>query len=241
MGMNWGYTDTPKSLFLKIINRNDPIIFRTNETTNIHVYSNVVDNFLTLKKAVIDISGANKYVDVKYRKKDFQNGRFHFGLVLQDEFNAGTTFELSVFLKMRVKVNEELVLRTPPRSAVVLKPHVNRPSNARVPAQAPEIIQAKVAEVKKSPDKTVIYVSLENKHLQRTIHGIRYVESKKKYVKWQYICLIAFYAFKHDKYKEILTNEERAVYEKMSNSILDVGALIILTSLTTEEAFDSKH
>ena len=41
--------------------------------------------------------------------------------------------------------------------------------------------------------------------------------------------------------KEILTNEERAVYEKMSNSILDVGALIILTSLTTEEAFDSKH
>jgi len=47
--------------------------------------------------------------------------------------------------------------------------------------------------------------------------------------------------FKHDKYKEILANEERAVYEKMSNSILDVAALIILTSLTSEEAFASKY
>jgi hypothetical protein len=80
---------------------------------------------------------------------------------------------------------------------------------------------------------------MENKHFLKTIHEIRYSESKKKLVIDRYILLISLSAFKHDEYKEkhLKTTDEKTVYEKILNDILNIAALTVLTSLTSEDAF----
>jgi hypothetical protein len=99
-----------------------------------------------------------------------------------------------------------------------------------------------VAEVKKDEKHTTIYVSIENKWLVAALRKGKYSEVRKKAIQNRYVLLVAFYAYLHYYQSEQLpSDEEKQLYEKTADSMLEIGCRTVLTSLTSEKAFDEKE
>jgi hypothetical protein len=243
--------------FIKIMNRANPLVFRANQSTRIELLSDAPNGFLARNHAFFSLGDeANKYVAISYFQKDFTYGSMFIGTIVRDKAPVFTKFDFEIRLNAMTNSAEKVVLRDN-RSALIDEPILKKETRSDIQSDAPYIIvvdrshpyymnnqwtELHVAEVEKMPEKTVIYVSVENQWYHGMLRKSRYSEVMKRTIQNRYVLLIAFNAFLQDDFIERLpTDIDKQNYEKLKQGQLEIAARTILTGLTTERAFNSNQ
>lgn len=241
--------------YLKIINKADPLIFRPNQSTRIEIESDAPNGFLAKNGAHFSLSDeADKLVQIFYQRKDFQYGRTFVTTRVKDEAPLFTKFTFEICLNTTKLNSGEQVLLKDDRPAIIDEPLLKKekPSNIQTDAPYIEVVdrnheyyksnnwtEKDVADVKESPDKTIIYVSVENEWYIGALRRSKYTESRQRVVQNRYVLLIAFYAYLQNDYvSKLQTDIDKQNYDKIADSQLEIAARTILTGLTSEKAFD---
>lgn len=240
--------------FIKIMNTKDPIVFRPNQSTRIEVLTDAPNEFLEKNEAYFELAPeSSKFVIIGHRQNDIHYGRIFLSLRLKDNVPIFSDFILILQLHTTTESNERKVLEDS-RTAIVQPPKQKREDHGKVQTDAPDIeivdryhdhyvtnkwTEKEVAEVVSSPEKVVIYVSVENEWYLATLRKSKYSEVKKQYIKNRYVLLIAFFAYlQSDNINKLQSDMEKSSYEKIGQSELEIAARTVLTGLTSEKAFE---
>lgn len=240
--------------FIKIMNKASPILFRPNQTVRIEILSDSPNGFLSSNQAYFSLGDeADKYLTISYFQKDFHYGRIFVATRVKDKAPLFTKFDFEIRLNC-LGVSAEKVVLKDGRPAIVEEPLLKKekPSNIQTDAPYIEVVdrnhqyyqtnnwtEHEVAEVEKTTEKTVIYVSIENEWYIGALRRSKYSEGMKRVIQNRYVLLIAFNAFLQDDFIEKLPSDsDKQQFEKLKQSQLEIGARTILTGLTSEKAFE---
>ena len=243
--------------FIKIKNKSDPLVFRKNKLTRVDISTDAPNRFLTKTGSHFALpEEIQKYLGIAFIQKDIEYNRIFLTLRLKEDVPTNTSFEFIIQLIALTSSAEKVVLEDR-RDAIVAEPILKGETDVRVQTNAPYIEavarndpyfvdhgwnEDSVADVKKDPDKTTIYVSIENKWLAGALRKGKYSEVRKKAIQNRYVLLTAFYAYLNDFYAEKLQSEDtKQLYESVVPGILEIGSRTILTSLTSEKAFEESE
>lgn len=246
---------TPLTI-IKIMNKANPLVFRPNQSVRIEIQSDAPNGFLTDNRAYFSLGEqAAKYLDILYQKKDFDyRGRIFLAIKTKDKAPLYSKFDFEITLNAFIKSTAEKTTLKDFRAAIIDGPILRKekPTNIQTDAPYIEVVdrnheywkssnwtEKEVAEVERSPEKTVIYVSIENEWYIGALRKSRYTEGMKRIIQSRYVLLIAFNAFLQDDFIEKLpTDIDKQYYEKMKQGQLEIAARTILTGLTSEKAFE---
>ena len=241
--------------FIKIMNKANPLVFRPNQSFRIEILSDAPNGFLASNQAYFSLGDeADKYLTISYFQKDFHYGRIFVATRVKDRAPLFTRFNFEIKLIAHDVSAQKLALNDD-RSAIIEEPLLKKekPSNIQTDAPYIEVVdrnhqyyqsnnwtEHEVAEVEKTTEKTVIYVSIENEWYFGALRRSRYSEGMKRVIQNRYVLLIAFNAFLQDDFIERLPSDsDKQQFEKLKQNQLEIGARTILTGLTSEKAFEN--
>jgi hypothetical protein len=216
--------------------------------------SDAPNGFLANTQAYFSLGDeADKYLTISYFQKDFHYGRIFVATRVKDKAPLFTRFNFEIRLNALNPSAEKVVLKDN-RLAIIEEPLLKKekPSNIQTDAPYIEIIDRNheyyvsnnwtehdVAEVERSTERTVIYVSIENEWYIGALRRSKYSEGMKRVIQNRYVLLIAFNAFlQYDFIENLPSDLDKQQFEKIKQGQLQIGARTILTGLTSEKAFE---
>jgi hypothetical protein len=240
--------------FIKIMNKANPLLFRPNQSVRIEILSDAPNDFLASNQAYFSLGDeADRYLTISYFQKDFHYGRIFVATRVKEKAPIFTKFNFEIRLNALDSSAQKVILKDE-RPALIEEPLLKKekPSNIQTDAPYIEVVDRNhqyyqsnnwtehdVAEVEKTTEKTVIYVSIENEWYIGALRRSKYAESMKRVIQNRYVLLIAFHAFLQDDFIEKLPSDsDKQQFEKLKQDQLEIGARTILTGLTTEKAFE---
>lgn len=241
--------------YIKIANKRDPIEFRKNQRVRLELETDAPDGFLTDNAGQSNlelISDGNSIIKIVNRHKDFKGGRMYLLVELIRDQPIGMEFMFGI--RLSASKNQSMTSFEDKRKGIITHVLTAPASQSRVLLDAPEIEEVgsahpfwinnnwnedNVAEVRES-NRTVIYVSTENKYLVGTLTNTKYTETKKESIRNKYVLHIAFHAYIQYQDSEKLENQaiDAKVMESMQHEELVRAARTLLTALTSEKALE---
>lgn len=236
--------------FIKIKNKVEPISLVHGHISRIIITSDAPNKFLS-KNITANIylsEECEDFVTVISKKSDFDHGKIYLNIRPNENIESRTSFELSISLSYQNNLHEKITI-SDHRLAIIDKPPENNVKS--VLTEGPDIEpvdrtskffidnnwnETSIAKVMKNTNNTTIYISLENRWLKNALKNTRYSPKHKNIIRDRYILLTAFNAYLQENLNQ---SQGYSIDELYIQKQLEIGVRTILTSLTSDKAYES--